>query len=146
MKCPSSSTTPHITYKSIISTSRKVSFPPNNKDFILFLLSPFIFFPPLFSSVIFPQKPCFFSLFYLQSINTWYNKQFIKIQHILLIDPCFQNQILMVGSEIGRLPPQFGDASKVINQSIKMNMYFNDRDHISWHTCLPSLQEKTLQV
>ena len=39
------------------------------------------------------------------------------IRHVitLVLHRLFSQQIIMVGSEIGRLPPQFGDASKVAN-------------------------------
>merc|ERR1712142_483510 len=37
----------------------------------------------------------------------------------------FKDQILMVGSEIGRLPPQFGDASKVANAILTSGFEFD---------------------
>lgn len=37
----------------------------------------------------------------------------------------FKDQILMVGSEIGRLPPQFGDASKVANAILTSGYEFD---------------------
>merc|ERR1711874_534324 len=36
-----------------------------------------------------------------------------------------KNQILMVGSEIGRMPPQFGDASKVANAILTSGFEFD---------------------
>jgi len=37
----------------------------------------------------------------------------------------FKDQILMVGSEIGRLPPQFGDASKIANAILNCGFEFD---------------------
>jgi len=58
------------------------------------------------------------------------------------ISRLFKNQILCVGSEIGRLPPQFGDASKIANAILNSgfefdsgNLYYNKfRSVVSYKT------------
>nr|ALS04135.1 mitochondrial ATP synthase subunit gamma precursor [Acartia pacifica] len=55
-----------------------------------------------------------------------------------------KNQILMVGTEIGRMPPQFGDASKVANAILSSGyefdtgkMYYNKYNSVVSYTTTP---------
>lgn len=57
----------------------------------------------------------------------------------------FAKQILMVGNEIGRLPPQFGDASRIAN-SILQSGYDFDNGKMFYNTFRSVVSYKTTEV